>query len=201
VLQIAADSPYKTGADLNGKTIASAGLGDLNSLSARAWVDKNGGDSHTLKFVEIPLVALEAALVQHRVDAAVMGSPQLDASIAAGTTKTLGSSYAAIAPAVLSAAYVARTDWVTQHTEGLRKFTRVLAEANAYVRTHPAETLPLVAELTKVTLVNNEKIHRTINGAGLDPAVVQPVIDTAARYDAISRAFPAREILWNDRAP
>jgi NitT/TauT family transport system substrate-binding protein len=199
VLQIAADAPYKTGADLNGKTIASAGLGDLNSLSARAWVDANGGDSRTLKFVEIPLVALEAALVSHRVDAAVMGSPQLDASLAAGTTKTLGLSYVAIGPAVMSAAYVARGDWVAQHTDTLRKFTRVLAEANTYVGAHPAETLPLVAELTKIPLANSERMHRTLNATQLDPALVQPIIDVAAKYEVLSRAFPAREILWSGK--
>jgi NitT/TauT family transport system substrate-binding protein len=197
MLQMAAGSTFKTGTDLNGKTIGVPGLGDLNSLSIKAWVDKTGGDSRTLKFVEIPNAALETALSQHRVDAAAMQSPQLDASIAAGTTKTLAYSHAAIAPAFMSAAYVARTDWVAAHADALRRFNRVLQEANTYVTAHPAETLPLVVELTKITIAKDEKIHRTLNGTTLDPALLQPVIDAAAKYELIPRTFPAREILWS----
>jgi NitT/TauT family transport system substrate-binding protein len=51
LLQIAPDSPYKTGADLNGKTIGVPALGDATSVAIRAWVDKTGGDWHSLKFV------------------------------------------------------------------------------------------------------------------------------------------------------
>ncbi len=59
LLQIAPDSPYRTAADLNGKTIGSPALNDFNVLATRAWVDKNGGDWRSLKFVEIPNSALE----------------------------------------------------------------------------------------------------------------------------------------------
>ena len=197
-LQIAVDSPYKTGADFNGKTMAVPTLGDINSLATKAWVDKNGGDWRSLKFVEIPNVAMEAAIADHRVAGAVLQSPQLDASVAAGTSKTLADAYAAIAPAFMGAAYVARTDWAAQHADALRRFVRVLAEAAGYVNTHPVETAPLVAELTKIEIANTAKIHRTLNATTLDPALVQPVIDAAAKYELIARSFPARELFWND---
>ena len=143
-LQIATDANYKTGADLNGKTIGVPALGDVNTLATRAWVDKNGGDWRSLKFVEIPNSALEAAIVQHRIDAAMLQSPQLDFSLAAGTTKTLGDGYGAVAPSFMSGAYVARTDWASQHADSLRRFTRVYVDATTYVNNHPAETVPLV---------------------------------------------------------
>jgi len=195
-LQVAADAPYKTGADLNGKIAASPGLGDINSLATRAWVDKNGGDSHTLKFVEIPNVALEAALAQHRIDAAVLQSPVLEASIASGATKTIGYAYGAIAPLFMGGAYVGRRDWADQHAATMRRVARVMAEATTYINAHFTETAPLVAELTQITLDNTAKMHRTINGTILDPALLQPVIDVAAKYGTIPQAFSAREIVW-----
>lgn len=199
LLQIAPDAAYKTGSDLNGKTIGTPALNDLNMLASRAWVDKNGGDWRSLKFVEIPNSALEAAIVQKRVDAAVLQLTQLDASLAAGTTKTLGDALGALAPAFLAGVYVARSEWVSQHTEALKKLNRVLAEAGTYVNSHHAETAPLVAELTKMEVANAMKMRRTINAPNIDAGLVQPVIDAAAKYEQIPRGFLAREILWSDR--
>jgi NitT/TauT family transport system substrate-binding protein len=194
-LQVAVDSPYKTGADLNGKTIGAPSLYDGSALMVKAWVDKNRGDWRSLKFVEIPNSALEVALVQHRIDAADIQPPQLDLSLAAGTTKTLGDGHAAIASAFYLGAYVARRDWATAHLDALRRFNRVLAQATAYVNTHPAETLPLVAELTKIDIAANLKMRRTLNATSVDPRLIQPLIDAAAKYEHIPRSFPARELL------
>ncbi len=197
LLQVAPDSPYRTGADLNGKTVGVPSLGDVSTLAIRAWVDKTGGDWRSLKFVEIPNSALEAAIAQHRIDAAILQTPQLDVSLEAGTTKTLAYANAAIAPKFILGGYVALADWTSHHAKDARTFASTLAEASNYVNTHRAETAPLVAELTKAALVNVAKMHRTTNPTTLDPTLVQPLIDAAAKYGIISRAFPAREIIWS----
>jgi len=197
LLQVAPDSPYRTGADLNGKTVGVPGLGDVSTLAIRAWVDKTGGDWRSLKFVEIPNAALEAAIVQHRIDAAILQTPQLDVSLEAKTTKTLAYANAAIAPKFILGGYIALADWTTRHAKEAKAFASTLAEATTYVNTHRAETAPLVAELTKTTLSDVARMHRTTNPTTLDPALVQPLVDAAAKYGIISRAFPAREIIWS----
>jgi NitT/TauT family transport system substrate-binding protein len=196
LLQIAADSPYRTGADLNGKICGVPGLDGSAALSVCAWVDKNGGNWRTIKFVEIPNAALETALIGHRVDMVEMQSPQLDASLAAGTSKTLGDSLGAIAPTFMYIAYIARADWAIQHAADVRRFNQVLAEATNYVNTHLAQTAPLVAELTKIDPASTRHMHRSLNATVLDPALVQPFIDATAKYGYIARSFPAREIFW-----
>jgi NitT/TauT family transport system substrate-binding protein len=195
LLQVAVDAPYKTGADLNGKTIGTPALNDFNALATKAWVDKNGGDWRSLRFVEIPNSALEAAIVSRRIDAAVLQSASLDASLAAGTTRTLGDAQGAIAPTFLAGVYMARRDWAAGHAELLRTYNRVLAEASTYVNAHFAETAPLVAEFTKIEIANVRKMHRTFTATTLDPAQLQPVIDAAARFEHIPRSFSARDIM------
>lgn len=199
LLQIALDSSAKTGADLNGKTVGVPSLGDVSTLSIRAWVDKTGGDWRSLKFVEIPNSAMEAALVQHRADAAMLQTPQLDISLAAGTTKSLGNANAAIAPLFMFTGYIARNEWASQHADALRRFVATLAKATAYVNAHRPETVALVSEFTKANLANIEKMHRTTNGTTLDPALIQPLIDAAAKYGQIPRSFPARDSLVERR--
>jgi N-methylhydantoinase A len=195
LLQIPVDSTVKTGADLNGKTIGVPALNDLNQLATRAWVDKNGGDWRSLKFVEVPNSVVEAALQQHRIDAGMMQSPQLDASIAAKTTRTLGDGYGAIAPTFYIGGFIARSDWAAANADIVRKFNRVMAQASGYVNTHPAETLGLMSELTGITIAPGEKIHRSQLGTVMDEALLQPVIDAAAKYEVIAHGFPAKELI------
>jgi len=60
-LAVRADSPLRSGADFNGKTVAVSALNDSFSLSMRTWVDAHGGDASTLKLIEIPMSASAAA--------------------------------------------------------------------------------------------------------------------------------------------
>src|SRR5579875_1677457 len=76
-LVVAPDAPYKSGKDLNGKTIGVPALNDLNEVVIDGWVDQHGGDSKTLHYVEIPNSAATAALAEHRIDAYVMLYPPL----------------------------------------------------------------------------------------------------------------------------
>ena len=52
-LFVAKDGPIRKPADLNGKTVSVSGLGTVTEYATRAWIDKNGGDSSTVKFVEL----------------------------------------------------------------------------------------------------------------------------------------------------
>ena len=52
VIVVANASPAKTAADLNGKTIAVNGLGDLTHLALLAWLGQNGADVKSVKLLE-----------------------------------------------------------------------------------------------------------------------------------------------------
>jgi NitT/TauT family transport system substrate-binding protein len=195
LLEVAADSRIKTAADLNGKTLGVPSLNSISQLAVRAWMDKNGGDWRSPKFIEIPNSAQPAALSDHRIDAAMLQSPQLDEMLEAGTCRTLGDAYGAIAPVFMIAAFVARNDWATAHADTLRRFNAANAQAAAYVNAHPVETAPLVTELTKITL-NVNKMHRTQCATAIDNRTIQALIDSAAKYEITAKAFPARDIVW-----
>jgi NitT/TauT family transport system substrate-binding protein len=198
LLQIAPDASFKNGADLNGRIVGIVSLSDIDALACKAWIDKNGGDSRSLKYLEIPMSAMAAALGQHRIDAAVIEPPQLDISIAGGTSKTLGDPMSAIASRFMIGGYTTRPDWAAQHAETVRSFTRVLNTAANYVNTHFPETIGLVSDLTKLQPAEVAKMQRTISGTRLEVGLIQPCIDAAAKYGMIERAFPARDLLWSD---
>jgi NitT/TauT family transport system substrate-binding protein len=197
MLQIAPDASFKTGADLNGKTIGIVALSDIDAVAAKAWIDKNGGDSRSQKYLEIPMSAMAVALGQHRIDASVLEPPQLDISIAAGTSKTLGDPMSAIASRFMIGGYITRPDWAAAHSDAVRTFTRVLSAAATYVNSHFPETIGLVSELTKLQPTEVAKMQRTISGTRLEIGFIQPTIDAAAKYGIIEHGFPARDLLWS----
>jgi NitT/TauT family transport system substrate-binding protein len=100
------DSTVKTGADFNGKTFGILNVKSIQQVMAMAWVDKHGGDSKTLKFVEIPYPQMAGALAQHLVDAVIAVEPFL--TLAKSTGHAIASPEEAIAPSFVAVAWGSR---------------------------------------------------------------------------------------------
>jgi NitT/TauT family transport system substrate-binding protein len=66
----AAASPIKTAKDLNGKVIGVNGVRNISEIDTRTWVDKNGGNSSTVQFVELTFPEMAPAVLSGRVAAA-----------------------------------------------------------------------------------------------------------------------------------
>ena len=106
-LVVLKDAPYHNGKDLDGKTISSPSVRDLNSISVMAWVDKTGGDSKTLQMVEVPSATALPALEEGRIDGATMIEPAVSQALATGKARVLCHPEDAIAARYLVTAYAA----------------------------------------------------------------------------------------------
>ncbi len=54
IIAVPVGSPIKTASDLNGKTVGIVALKTMQHAAALAWIDKHGGDSKSVKFIEVP---------------------------------------------------------------------------------------------------------------------------------------------------
>jgi len=193
----ATDSTIKTGADLNNTVCGTAALNDLAQLATMAWADKTGGDSKTIKFVEIPNSAAAAAVAEHRVAAQQLNEPIFSAAIESKQVRVLAKFLAAISPRFASTIYLSYPDWAAKNKAIVERFVKITYETGAYTNAHPAETASLVAGRTKMSLETLRKVTRAHAATSSDPALLQPNIDSAAKYGQIPRAFPAKEILFS----
>jgi NitT/TauT family transport system substrate-binding protein len=196
VLLVAADSPIHTAKDLVGQTLAIGALQSIDEVGIDSWMERSGADPKTLKYVEIPQAAIQAAIEAHRVAGAVLNRPQLDAALVGGKVRTLYPIYDAIAPSFMSSGWFATKDWADAHTDALARFVRVVEEASRYANAHHAETAPILAQFSGIQLEVIQKMPRAILGTSLSPSLVQPVIDLAAKYGLLARPFPASEVLY-----
>jgi NitT/TauT family transport system substrate-binding protein len=195
---VAADSSIRTGADLNGKTGATPALNDLNQLVIEAWVDKNGGDSKTMHWVEIPNSAVGAALTAHRIDVCALQEPQLSAELATGKVRALAPVYSAVSDHFVFGVNFANLPWAKAHAEAIHRWVNTTFEAAAYTNTHHAETAAMMSAVTKIPEAVYEKMPRLEGAtqATSSPTLMQPLIDAAAKYKFIAHSFPAKDLMF-----
>lgn len=198
-LIVAKDSPIRSGRNMNGKIMAVAALGDTFTIAASTWIDKTGGDSSTVKFIEIPNAAAAEAIAAGRANAAILVQPTLRNAVAGGKVRTIADPFAAIAPRFISTVYACTTDYAAKNAAIVATFRKVIADAGLYVNGHVPEVLPIMAKFSAVDIavLANLPFTRMGDPAALKDsrAMIQPLIDAAAKYKVIPRPFDARDFI------
>jgi NitT/TauT family transport system substrate-binding protein len=192
---VAKASPIKTAAELNGKTIAVSALGDLYTLSTKAWMAKNGGDPDSIKLVELPISEVPAAVASGRIDAGMVIEPVLERAIESGTIRVIAHPMDAIAARFLYSGWFTMNDWATAHPKETSAFVTALRDASIYTNAHESQTVDLLAKFSGIAPSDIAKMVRAEGGTALDPKQIQPVIDACAKYKLIPTAFDAREMI------
>jgi NitT/TauT family transport system substrate-binding protein len=193
---VRADSSFKGAADLNGKTFGVYGIGDIFTISTKAWMGRNGGDPSSIKLVELPISAMVPAIESGRVDAGSMNEPALQLALSSPKLRLIAHAYASVGPRFLYTAWFATTSYAAANTPTIRNFQKALREAATYVNGHHEQTVDLVAKFTSVDAAVIRKMTRVEQGIALDASLVQPVIDAMARYEYIPAPFDARGLLF-----
>lgn len=192
---VPADSPLKTAKDLEGRTVAVAGLHDLMAAGTSVWMTKNGADPSAVHFVEANQPSMLVGLQAKRFDAIVTSQPALGNALGSGNARVFASPFNAIGPRFIVDALFVMAPWLATHRETALKFARVMHDATIYANAHPDEMIPLISSYTKITPEVLRRMHPPRNAETLNPAWIQPVIDAAAKFGDIPKAFPAKEIL------
>jgi NitT/TauT family transport system substrate-binding protein len=191
-LIVRTDGPIRTGADLNDKTVGVSGLNDIFSLGVRAWADKNGGDSSTIKLTEIPMTQAGLAVETGRLDGAVIIEPFLDVALAGGKVRVLGDPSSAIAPHFMQAAWFTTAAFATQHPAAIDGFIRTMRDASTYGNSHHAETAALLLNYLNIQVPLTSRI---LLGVRFNPDQIQTLIDLQYRYKMLPAEIAARDLI------
>jgi NitT/TauT family transport system substrate-binding protein len=183
--------------DLNGKTIGTPGLATMGEYGVRAWVDANGGDASTLKFVELPFSQMPAAFATGRIDAASVGEPFLTPSlkVAHPLTTTME---AVLGPDYLITAWFAMKPWADAHADLVARFVAATRAASSWAAANPAKCIEILARTFKLdpATISPDLLARFPQQ--MTPASVTPEIAVTARY-AKFPVFPAEDLIYAPR--
>ena len=186
-------SKIKTGADLNGKTVAVASLQGVLQLSAASWIDQNGGDSKTVQFLELPFTEMTAALKAGRVDAGMLAEPILSSEQT--DVEAIGDAYGAIGPQWTLGVFVASKAWVSANPDLARRFVQAMLDTARWANTHHADTAKILAPLSKIELARFATMARSRYGETLVAARLQPPLDAALKYGQLKTPLDAAQWL------
>ena len=196
-LMAAKNSAVRTGADLNGQAVAVNGLRDIGQFEVQAWVDRNGGDSATVQFVEMPYAVMFDALSHGRVAAASETEPWV--SQATDGARVIGNLNDIVAPRYALAGWFATNAWLTANPQLAQRFIAVMQQTARWANTHPKEAGALLQRYTKVTpdvAVVVLKQLQFDDAGRADPKYLQPVVDLISRYGK-TPAFNAADLIWS----
>jgi AAHS family 4-hydroxybenzoate transporter-like MFS transporter len=192
-LMVAANSPIRTAKDLSGKIVAGSGLGTISGYAPRAWIEANGGDVAAVKFVELPFPQMQPALDAGRVDAVAIAEPFL--SIARKTDRIIASPYDAVAKEFLISAFFTTSTWAKEHPDLLNRFVTAMHEAAVWGNANHAKSAEILLKYAKIDPELAANMVRIHYGERLSPALMQPVINVAAKYSKFT-PFPADAIIY-----
>lgn len=196
-IMVRKDSAIQTGSDLNGKTFATPSLNDFSSLFLQAWVDQNGGNSQSVKAVELPSSAMVAALTQGRVDAVTFAGPLLAQAIDASNLRLLAKPIVSVVGPnnkFVLGDFFTTASYAQANPRVVQAFVRGILEANTYVNKHHAETAPLVAEILKMDIQAVEKSDRLQFREANDPKDLQSFVDLLVRYKIIDKPIDVTDL-------
>ncbi len=196
LLSVARSSSAQRAKDLNGKTIGIYGLDGLPEFAVRAWIDRNGGDSDSARFVQMTFPEMVPALTARRADAASMdvtADPLLGK--AGDGCRLLGAAFSAVAPVFLSSAWFGTEDWIAQHPDAARRFARVMRAAAEWGNAHHRESARIVERNARLEAGRMSACTRVTYGTALIERQIQPGIDVAYPYGLLTTSISAREMI------
>jgi NitT/TauT family transport system substrate-binding protein len=146
---VKSDSPFRVPKDLNGHTVGILGLKSAGELETRATMDQLGGDSSTLKFVEIPMPDIWAAVDAGRIDAGALNEPFFSSALKKNTRSLFNFMDANQNRMV--------TVWFTNEAQLKAKpqlferFTRALDVARRFAATNPDDVRRIIPSFSRIT--------------------------------------------------
>jgi len=194
-LVVQTNSPIRTAKDLAGKVIAIPGLATLAEYSPRAWIDQNGGDDTSVKFIEMPYPVMPAAIMAGRIDAAYISEPFL--ADVGSSVRILGYAHNAVANEFLQSAWFTMSQWAKDHPELVRRFAAAMRETAIWAnqKANYARSGEILAKYSQTDPAVIAKMVRATFGVALTVASIQPAIDVTAKYGNFT-AFPAAVLIY-----
>jgi NitT/TauT family transport system substrate-binding protein len=196
-LVVLKDSPIRSVADLAGKVIAVNNLSEPTRPATEQWLQASGMPKDVVKFVEVPMSAMPAALDTHRLDLAFLTVPVIDEAMATGKYRTLEPVLNHIAPRWWFSAIIASRDWAKSNRDTVRRITSVIQASAAYTNLHHGELSGQIAELVGATETSIAHMTWPQGGTSIVPAEMQPVIDLSVKSGFIAKGFDAREMIFD----
>lgn len=194
MLMVAKDGPIKTAGDLVGKTIAVDLLKSMPQIGTMLWLEKNGVDPASVKWLELPFSSMPQALVSGRIDAGTLAEPALSASRA--TCRPLANYSSAIAPHYYSGAWFTTEAWIKGNLPLAHQVAHAVELTSAWSNKHQSETAPVLERISKMSHDVILGMSRCTYGTKLDPAMLAAPVQAAVKTGMLAAGVSTDALVY-----
>ena len=194
-IEVGKDSKIKTAKDLEGKTVAVNTLNNIVHLMAMAWVDKNGGSSAKVKFVEVPFPQMGAALSAGKIDAVSIHEPFATATLQSGAARVLAYPWGEVLPKFLIASWFASDKWIANNKETAQAFVRAINRGIEALQADPRAGRAAMVKWAGLKPELADKIVLPVFEKEISEKDLQATIDLTQKYKLISKGIKARNVI------
>jgi NitT/TauT family transport system substrate-binding protein len=193
-LCVVKNGPIKSPKDLAGATIGVFGLRSMPMFSTREWLNSNGVDAESVKFIELSPPAMAPAIARGVIAAGIVNEPQLSAAAADGVVP-FAKVYDYCAKLFYISCWFGRREWLTKNAATAHKLMQAIYETARWANTHRPETLQIVAKYTKMEPERIAAMTRATYDTALDPKKLEAPIALATRYHVFEKPLSATELI------
>lgn len=189
------NSAFRSAKDLVGKNIGVPSLEGPNRLSTNAWLGQNGVTPSLVKFVEIPMSSMAAAVDRGTVDAAVTTEPNVTAALQSGTIRVFAHPWDAIAKRWVITAYVATDDWVKKNPDQATAFVKAIRDAQVWANRNHDKTAVIFQKWSSMPMETIQTMTRSTYTEKLDLALIQPLLDVGYKEKILPQPITAKDLV------
>ena len=189
------NSTVTGGKDLIGKTVGVQGLHGFAQYGTMNWIDKTGGDSSQVKFVELTSIVMAKALTDNRIDGAFIPEPFV--ADVAKVARKIATPMDAIAPMFYQGAHFTTLAFARANPDVLRRFEAVMYETADWANKNKDKSAEILADAAHIDIVSVRGAVRSEFATKRDPALLQPMIALAVKYAGI-KPFAAEDLFFKN---
>jgi NitT/TauT family transport system substrate-binding protein len=194
-IEVLKDAPIRGPKDLQGKTVAVNTLNNIVHVMAMAWVDKYGGNSTKVKFVEIPFPQMEPALIAGKIDAISVQEPFAAAAARRQEIRVLSNPWGDVLPKFLIASWFASEKWIQKNKATAQAFVRAINRGIDAVHADKEGMRAAMIKWSGLTPDMVGKIGYPLFEKGIAEKDLQGTIDLSTKYKLIPRPIKARDVI------
>ncbi len=149
-LVVPENSNITTPKQLSGTTIGVNVFKSIDHSFTLAWLEKNGVETKSIKFVEIPFPQMEAALSSGQIQASSMIEPFITLAKERHGVRVLNYYVVDVKPEFEMTTYVVTLDKVNEHHKEFKAFQLAIGEATILINSDKANLVNAIAKNTKL---------------------------------------------------
>ncbi len=193
-LIVPADSPIRTPADLEGKTVAINTAKNISDTVVRESARKAGGDPTAITFTELGFPDMPAAIAAGRVDAAFVLEPFKSVALEAGA-REVSAPYADTAEDLLIAAYFTSEKTLGEDPELVERFTAAMNQSLEYAAANEQEARQILTTYTKIDAALIPELTLPRWSTDVDASRMQRLADLALEDGLVTEAVPVEDLV------